>query len=130
MDLIYNSGGTILETTGKLTIKNTLIQNNQYSVSAVAGNGAEFNKVFSFSNGLFDVDHDGAFEVFNTDGIKLTLNGGAVSFTDSAFVGNTGSGIEIKFYAAPPYPLTFLRTIYFGNDSDYTGDANLKTYHL
>jgi len=128
-DMINNSGSVVLETTGKLTVKTALVQYNKYGILAVAGNGAVFNKLFVFSNGLYDSNDDGVYEVFTADGLMLTLNGGTVSFTDSAFIGNTGSGIEISFYADPPYPLTFLRTMYFGNDIDYTGDLNLHTYN-
>jgi len=131
LDVISNPGGVILTTDGKITINNALVQNNMYGINGLAGTGAVFTKVVSMNNGVFDADGDGVEESYDTDGLFLELTSGTASFTDSVFIGNTGSGIEI-FFADPaiidkPYPLTLLRTLYFGNDSDYTGDLNLVT---
>jgi hypothetical protein len=132
LDIIGNHGGVNLVTEGKITINNALVRNNMYGIYGVAGTGAIITKVFSMNNGFFDAADDGLEEFYDTDGIFLQLNSGTASFTDSSFMGNSGSGIEVYFadpaIVARPYPLTLLRTLYFGNDSDHSGDANLYTY--
>ncbi len=131
LDVINNNGGVVLTTTGKITINNALIQNNRYGINGQAGSGAAINKVISLNNGVYDSDGDRVEEFYATDGIFLQIDSGSVTFTDSVFVGNTGSGIEIYFadpaITAKPYPLTLLRTLYYGNDSDFSGDLNLYT---
>jgi hypothetical protein len=131
LDVINNNGGVFLSTTGKLTINNALLQNNMYGISSQAGTGAVFNKVTSMNNGIFDDDGDGIEESYNTDGIFLQLTSGTASFTDSVFSATQAAALRFIFLdpaiIAKPYPLTLLRTLYFGNDSDYTGDLNLYT---
>jgi len=120
---VKDSGDSYIQSSnGSVTLNTVNIMNNTSTFWVLAKAGATFNKVVSLYNGI------GSY----ADGILVTLNGGLAGFTDCAFHGNSGNGIEIDYNydACPSAPRpTLIRTSYFGNNSDLSGEDPDLYYH-
>ena len=116
---VKDSGGSYIQSSnGSVTMNTVYLTNNAYVFWVLAKNGAAFTRVVSLYNGM----------ISDADGILVHLTGGLASFTDCAFHGNSGSGIEVWYDGIPLVKPTLIRTTYLGNDADGSGDWDLY-YH-
>ena len=105
--------GIFADAGGTLTAANLWTSKNGYQgLDLLAGLGATISNAQCFSNGV----------TANEDGMLVRLGTGAtLKILNSAFVGNYGSGIAVSGTLNP----ILVNTLYFGNDADGSGDANL-----
>jgi hypothetical protein len=105
--------GIFADTGGTLTAANLWTSKNGYQgLDLLAGLGATISNAQCFANGA----------AANEDGMLARVGANAtLKILNSAFVGNYGSGIAVSGTLNP----TLVNTLYFGNDADGSGDANL-----
>jgi len=127
VDLQENGGNmNVSSSTGSVTFNTVNVLSNTFGLRVMAQTGASFTKVTGLNNGIrYDDPGTPWDDRTDADGIRVTLYNGNASFTDCAFSGNTGNGIEVYYAYTTTLRPTLVRTTYFGNDSDHSGDPNL-----
>jgi hypothetical protein len=99
----------------KLTVNGGVTSNNgDQGFEAEVENGAAFNNLLAFSNGILT----------DAAGIEVINYGGNITFANSSFINNSGSGIWVKDASTFPVKPTFTNTYYYGNDTNNLGYKN------
>jgi hypothetical protein len=108
----YNSGHT---GTGLVNVTNANLNRNG------------FYGFWSYANGaitLLNMTNSGNGSISNSDGAYMITNNKDITATNSAFISNGGRGIYSDTGAGKT--LKLINTMYFGNDTNKSGDNNLS----
>lgn len=135
-----NNGGygIRMQSMGAVTVKNILLNNNtnwglyannyqsgngigNFTVSNVTANDTTGDGFYITSNGI--VTLSSVISMFNTDdGVYVNSNDNKVVVSNSVMIANAGNGIDATIGTGT---FTMSNTLYFGNDTDNSGDPNI-----